>query len=107
MVEPLGGRTLLAALVAGAESRIREALHLDVIAFRRTPSAALAPLHGPEAVAAELIALASEAESWTLTANTPDSVLISALRHDHVAFSLEARLEDARAVGLMIRTQAA
>jgi hypothetical protein len=107
MVEPLGGRTLLAALVAGAESRIREALHLDVIAFRRTPSASLAPLHGPEAVAAELIALASAAESWTLTANTPDSVLISALRADHVAFSLEARLEDARAVGLMIRTQAA
>lgn len=107
MVEPLGGRDLLAALVAGAEARIREALHLDVIAFRRGPAAShehdLHPLHGPDAVAAALTEIARTAQRWTLTANSPDSVLLSAMNDDQVAFSLEARLEGARAVGLMIR----
>lgn len=103
MVEPLGARELLDALADGALLRIREALHLDVIAFRRTPNAALSPLHGPDAVAAWLTELAQQAERWTVYTNTPDSVLISALHDDRVAFSLEARLEGERAVGLMIR----
>ena len=107
MVEPVGGRDLLAALVAGAETRIREALDLDVIAFRRGPSSHLehdlSPLHGPDAVAALLTEIARTAERWTLTANSPDSVLISAMADDRVAFSLEARLENARTVGVMIR----
>jgi hypothetical protein len=103
MVEPVGGRELLAALSEGALLRIRDALHLDVIAFRRTPHTALAPLHGPDAVAAVLADLARGADHWTFYTSAPDSVLISALADDRVAFSLEARLEGERAVGVMIR----